>query len=109
MLGDLPWDPHVRGFPSEDVVVGLEEVGKDTFLVARECRPDLNEFGSIDVVDRDILCASADLEVPELAFGAFGPPTVLKLSQFSCGDLRGSELAFGLLARVSHLKMRWTP
>src|SRR6266542_6630984 len=56
MLDHLPWNPrHVRRFPSEDVLVCLEEGDKHAFLFVVEACPDQSLLGWIGRVERDLL------------------------------------------------------
>lgn len=71
MLGDFPWDPrHVRGPPSENVVISLEEVDKGAFLFDGERRPNPNALGSVGVVDWDILHVFDGFEGTETGLGS---------------------------------------
>src|SRR5207237_8493342 len=52
MLNHLPWNPmHVRRFPSEDVLVCLEEGDEHTFLFIIDACPNRSGLGRIVVVD----------------------------------------------------------
>src|SRR5438132_6308818 len=56
MLDHLPWNPrHVRRFPSEDVLVCLEEGDKRAFLFVAEACPDQCRLGRVGRVERDSL------------------------------------------------------
>src|SRR5438034_5279251 len=56
MLDHLPWNSrHVGRFPSEDVLVCLEEGGEHAFLFVIEACPDQSRLGRIGRVERDLL------------------------------------------------------
>ena len=56
MLDHLPWNPrHVRRFPSEDVLVCLEEGDERAFLFVVEACPDQSRLGRIGRVEHDFL------------------------------------------------------
>ena len=56
MLDQLPWNPrHVGRFPSEDVLVCLEEGDERAFLFIVETCPDHSRLGWIGRVERDLL------------------------------------------------------
>jgi hypothetical protein len=75
MLGDFPRDPrHVRGPPGEDVAVVPKEVDERTFLLVEERRPIRTRLEASVASICMSFVSSADLKVPELAFGASGAP-----------------------------------
>src|SRR6266498_3177409 len=56
MLDHLPWNPrHVGRFPSEDVLVCLEEGDERAFLFVVEACPDQSHLGWVGHVERDFL------------------------------------------------------
>src|SRR5438105_6659802 len=56
MLNHLPWNPrHVRRFPSEDILVCLEEDDERAFLFVIEPCPDQSRLGRIGRVERNLL------------------------------------------------------
>src|SRR6266540_6838857 len=56
MLDHLPWNPRPVGrFPSEDVLVCLEEGDEHAFLFVVEARPDQSRLGWIGRVEHDFL------------------------------------------------------
>jgi hypothetical protein len=63
VFGDLPRDSwHVRRLPSENIVVGLEEIDKGVFLFVEECCPNSNVFGGVGVINWDVLCVLGRFE-----------------------------------------------
>ena len=57
MLGDFPWNSrHIRGFPREDISIGVEEVDEHAFLLGGEGGADAYRLVSGVVgVDEDLL------------------------------------------------------
>ena len=57
MLGDFPRNPrHIRGFPCEEVSIGVEEVDERAFLLGGEGGADAHHLiGGVVRVDEDLL------------------------------------------------------